>query len=68
MKMNVAEIEAIRRMKATKTSQTMVGTYKFKLQCSPRKEKEYKLLSFDASNPYGDVNTSYISWEDFNKI
>ena len=66
--MSTMEAEAIRMMKAKGSSYVTVGTHKFKLQCSPRKEKEYKLLSFDTSNPYSDVNCTYISWKEFDEV
>ena len=48
-------------MKAKNGSYATVGTRKFKLQCSPRREKEYALLSYDLSNPNDHVNCTYIS-------
>lgn len=62
------EIEAVRMMKAKKSSSVTVGTRKFKLQCSPRREKEYALLSYDLSNPNDHVNCTYISWKEFDEV
>lgn len=68
MKTSNMEAEAIRMMKAKKSSYATVGTHRFKLQCRPRREKEYVLLSFDRTKPDGHVSRTYISWEDYEKI
>ena len=66
--MNTMETEAIRMMKAKNSSYVTVGTRKFKLQCSPRREKEYVLLSYDLSNPDDHVARTYISWKEFDEV
>ena len=66
--MSNMEAEAIRMMKAKNGSYATVGTRKFKLQCSPRREKEYALLSYDLSNPNDHVNCTYISWKEFDEV
>lgn len=68
MKMSNMEAEAIRMMKAKNGSYATVGTRKFKLQCSPRREKEYVLLSYDLSNPDDHVSRTYISWKEFDEV
>lgn len=66
--MSNIEAEAIRMMKAKNGSYATVGTRKFKLQCSPRREKEYALLSYDLSNPNDHVNCTYISWKELDEV
>lgn len=66
--MNAMEAEAIRMMKVKGSSYVTVGTHKFKLQCSPRREKEYVLLSYDLSNPDDHVSRTYISWDEYESV
>ena len=66
-KLNNAEVKAIRQMKASKTNKASVGSLRFVLRNSPYREKEYKLFSFDIDDP-GKERTSFISWEDYERI
>ena len=66
--MSAMEAEAIRMMKAKKSSSVTLGTRKFKLQSSHRREKEYAQLSYDLTNPNDHVNCTYISWKEFNEV
>lgn len=66
--MSNMEAEAIRMMKAKNGSYATVATRKFKLQCSPRREKEYALLSYDTSNPNDHVSRTYISWDEYESV
>lgn len=67
MKMTNAEVQAIRQMKANRTSRASVGSLRFALRESPRCEKEYLLFSFDHDNPYKTERRTYISWKEFDE-
>lgn len=68
MKMTNAEIQAIRQMKANRTSRASIGSLRFVLRESPRREKEYLLFSFDHNNPYKTERRTYISWKEFDEV
>lgn len=67
-KLSNAEIKAIRQMKANRTSLASVGSLRFALHESPRREKEYVLFSFDHDNPYKTERRTYISWKEFDEV